>query len=110
MMQRLFRILIFVIVLPAIVLQQSAVAAAATPDEKKQDKSALAVSPAIVEHILKPGIEKKYELRVTNLTNFPLPISGSVRNFVALEDVVDPNKRKLYDASKWFTISEPDFI
>jgi hypothetical protein len=78
--------------------------------QPKQDKSALAVSPAIFEHVLEPGVPKPVKLRVTNLTNFPLPISGTVKSFVALEEIEDPAKQALYDASKWFAITEPDFI
>lgn len=78
--------------------------------QTQSNKSALAVSPAIVEHVLTPDKKKEFTLRVTNLTNFPLPISGTVKNFVTLESVEDPKKQALYDASKWFTITEPDFI
>jgi hypothetical protein len=80
------------------------------PTQNQQSKSALAVSPAIVEHVLVPGEKKEFTLNITNLTNFPLPISGTVKNFVTLEDVEDPKKQAMYDASKWFTISEPNFI
>lgn len=76
----------------------------------QSNKSALAVSPAIVEQVLTPGGTTSYKLNVSNLTNFPLPISGTVQSFTSLEDIVDVRKRQLYDASKWFVISEPDFI
>lgn len=87
----------------------SAALAQNTP-ANKPGKSALAVSPAIVEHILTPGKSKQFTLRVTNLTDFPLPISGSVKNFITLEQVISSKNLALYDASKWFTITEPDFI
>lgn len=78
--------------------------------EQNPNKSALAISPAIVEHVLTPGEKKEFTLRLTNMTNFPLPISGSIKNFEPLEDVQDKKLLSLYDASKWFTIKEPDFI
>ncbi|HSH18299.1 MAG TPA: hypothetical protein VK978_02865 [Candidatus Saccharimonadales bacterium] len=112
---RYFRLIITVFIMTATLalsLYSSAQAAShgSSPGQTGQDKSALAISPAIVEHILKPGENKQFTLRVTNLTNFPLPISGTVKNFLPLEDIEEPSKRALYDASTWITIAEPDFI
>lgn len=76
----------------------------------QSNKSALAISPAIIEKVLTPEKTETFTLLVTNLTSFPLPISGTVKNFVALEEIEDDRKRELYDASKWFTVNKPDFI
>lgn len=83
---------------------------AATDTAAGAGKSALTISPAIVEHVTEPGEKKTYTLRLTNITDFPLPISGTVKSFFPLEEIQDPRMRALYDASAWFDITEPDFI
>lgn len=72
-------------------------------------QSALGVSPAIFELVLEPGTEKTETLRIFNVTNFPLPIKASVRNFTPKEDIPEEAK-KTFDASAWFTLEPTDFI
>lgn len=88
----------------------SAQTASSLPVPDSPSRSALAISPAIVEYVLQPGVKKEFTLRITNMTTVPLPISGSVKNFVPLEGVASASSRKLFDASQWFVITEPDFI
>ncbi|MDP2873839.1 MAG: hypothetical protein Q8N84_00900 [bacterium] len=76
---------------------------------QEQPQSALGVSPAIFELVLEPGEEKTETLRVFNVTNFPLPIKASVKNFTPKEDIPEEAK-KIFDASAWFTIEPTDFI
>ncbi len=72
-------------------------------------QSALGVSPAIFELVLEPGEEKTETLRVFNVTNFPLPIKASVKNFTPKEEISEEAK-KIFDASAWFTLEPTDFI
>lgn len=72
--------------------------------------SALTVSPAITEQVTPGGQKKEIVLRVSNITDFPLPISSTVRNFIPAEQLDTPGDKSKYDASKWFTIADPDFI
>lgn len=77
--------------------------------EESAPQSALGVSPAISELVLTPGEKKTDKILVFNVTNFPLPIKGTVRNFNPKEEVPGEAK-KIYDASSWFTITPSDFI
>lgn len=110
-MRRLFIVLALSVALAAGTRPLAAAAQTLSSASSGQSsKSALAVSPAIIEEVLKPGVTTEYVLRISNLTNFPLPISGTIKNFVPIEELEDRSKQSLYDASQWFRISEPDFI
>jgi len=73
-------------------------------------KSALAVSPAIIEEVLEPGKPTPFTLQVNNITNFPLPIKTMIRNFVVQSETFEKTERDRLDASQWFNIEDPDFI
>src|SRR5206468_3825953 len=75
-----------------------------------KSQSALAVSPAISEDVVPVSKPKIITVQVTNLTPFPLPISGTAKNFIPLEQVSGQAEQVKYDASKWFEITDPDFI
>lgn len=75
----------------------------------QQQSQALSVSPAILEVVADAGKPFTTVVTVTNITNVPLPIKGSVKNFTPNEDIPqDPNG--IFQAQNWFKIAEPDFI
>ena len=77
--------------------------------QEPPNQSALGVSPAIMEEVLTPGKVLESKVTITNVTNFPLPIKGTVKNF--LTDFVIPDKdRGIFDASAWFKLEPADFI
>lgn len=73
-------------------------------------KSALGVSPAIMEQALTPGKLTEFTVQVHNVTNFPLPIKSYVRDLRLQGETLSESARARLDASRWFTIEEPDFI
>jgi|SRR5688572_5599228 len=73
-------------------------------------QSALAVSPAIMEEVLTPGEQIPFTLNVHNVTNFPLPIKAFVRNLTVQSEEFEKTDQARLDASRWFSINEPDFI
>lgn len=76
---------------------------------QEENQSAIAVGPAILEEILIPGQTHQAKVVVSNITNSPLPIKSSVRNFLQREEVpLDSLFR--YDASAWIYVNPPDFI
>jgi P pilus assembly chaperone PapD len=76
----------------------------------QSSQSALTVSPAITEDVVSADKPKTVTVRVSNITNFPLPISGTVKNFTPLEQIENSSEKSKYDASQWFVIKDPDFI
>lgn len=100
-----------VLVLLLIQIMPHSFAGAQTTDTKEQpSQSALGVSPAIVEHALIPGQTVSFTLQVNNVTNFPLPVKGFVKDLRLQAENLKTSERSRLDASKWFTIEEPDFI
>lgn len=85
-------------------------AAQAMDEEQSISKSALAVSPAIIEEVLTPGEPTSFTLQVHNVTNFPLPIKGFVKNLNVQSEELEKTDKERLDASQWFVIEEPDFI
>lgn len=86
---------------------------AAAPLAAKEDpasKTALAVSPAIIEEVLEPGKPTAFTVKVNNVTNFPLPVKGFVKDMTIQGAQLDDAAKEKLDASRWFTIEEPDFI
>lgn len=81
-------------------------------EQEQPNKSALAVSPAILEMILEPGGTNETKVIVINITNFPIPIKAMVRNFIPNEPIFDKSEEteKILDASSWFTVEPADFI
>lgn len=73
-------------------------------------QSALAVSPAIMEEVLTPGEPLSFSINVHNITNSPLPIKSFVRNLTVQSADLEKTDRDRLDASRWFSITEPDFI
>lgn len=73
-------------------------------------KSALAVSPAIIEEVLEPGKPTPFALQINNITNFPLPVKAIVRDFAVQSETLEKTERARLDASQWFSIQDPDFI
>lgn len=79
-------------------------------DAQPVSKSALAVSPAIIEEVLTPGKPTNFTLHVHNTTNFPLPIKTFVRNLTPNSPTMTQAGSERLDASLWFIVDEPDFI
>lgn len=84
--------------------------AAAQQAGQNPSQSALAVSPAIMEHVLERGKATPFTVQVSNVTNFPLPIKAMVRSFTVQSAELEKTERARLDASSWFAIEEPDFI
>jgi hypothetical protein len=89
---------------------RAALAQSAQQEDTKASQSALAVSPAIIEEVLTPGKPTEFTLYVNNVTNFPLPVKATVRDFIVQSDNLEKTERARLDASRWFIINEPDFI
>lgn len=83
-----------------------------TTTDTSVSKSALAVSPAIIENILTPGEPSSFTVEVRNITGFPLPIKSFVRGLTTEDHTSDlsQDEKARLDASQWFAIEEPDFI
>ncbi len=73
-------------------------------------KSALSVSPAIIESSLELGKSAPFTLTVRNVTNSPLPVTSYVRAFTVQSAELEKTDQDRLDASKWFNIQDPDFI
>lgn len=69
----------------------------------------LSVSPAIGEWVVAPGQSQTRTVRVSNLTNDPLPISSVVRGLDVQEKIATTD-RTIFDASTWFHVEDGDFI
>ena len=78
-------------------------------EKKETPKTALGVTPAIVELVIEPEKTSESSVTVFNVTNFPLPIKGTVKNFVPKEEI-PPNSQNIFDASAWIKIEPSDFI
>lgn len=103
------------IVVAMIILSMGSASTAAHAQEwsaNPNSQSALAVSPAILEHVLTPGQPTSFTIEVRNITSFPLPIRSFVRGLTTEKHTTDLSEPELarLDASRWFTINEPDFI
>jgi hypothetical protein len=97
----------------AIVIGLFLVALAAVPIAAKDEpasQTALAVSPAIIEEVLEPGKDATFTVLVHNVTSFPLPVKGFVRDMTLQDVQLDESAKAKLDASRWFSIEEPDFI
>lgn len=71
---------------------------------------ALQVGPAIIETIMAPDeMPEETSISIYNSTNFPLPIKGAVREFLAREEI-EPRAKTIFDASSWITLDPADFI
>lgn len=77
--------------------------------QDQPNQSALGVSPAIIEEVLTTGKTQKIKIFVYNVTNFPLPIKGTVANFIAKEEIPQEAK-EIFDASSWIKLEPSDFI
>jgi hypothetical protein len=71
--------------------------------------TSLAVSPAVIEDIVKPGSDVDQTISIVNLTDIPLPIKATPRNFIPNEGVEGVSSTA-FDASAWFKIEPADFI
>jgi len=106
--KKLFPILIFYILY---FILNVPVAAQTIIDTTK--KTALGVSPAIIETILDEKTPTEKEISLYNLTNFPIPIKTTIESFSPKERLEIPEKDfKKYDASTWVEIDkdQKDFI
>lgn len=74
-----------------------------------QQPTALTVSPAISEWIVKPGDSSTKSVMLTNTTDEPLPVKSVAKSLV-VNEAIAPQDRHLFDASAWVTIHDPDFI
>ena len=88
----------------------SPVVSAESAHESPATKSALVVSPAIIEEVLTPGAPTDFTLQIQNATNFPLPIKTFVRNLIPKANSSEQVNSDRLDASQWFVVEEPDFI
>ena len=79
-------------------------------EETPTSKSALAVSPAIIESVLELGKPVPFTVQVANITNFPLPVKSFVRDFAVQSTELEKTERARLDSSQWFSIKDPDFI
>lgn len=77
--------------------------------QEQPKQSALGVSPAILELVLDPGKKSEAKVTVINVTNFPLPIKASAKNFNLNEEILGEGK-EIFDASSWIKIEPADFI
>ncbi len=104
----MYRRIIVAVFVTALLLAPVAKAEIETP----ASKSALAVSPAIIENVLTPGEPSEFTVQVHNVTNFPLPIKTFMRGLTAESYTSDLTQDELarLDASLWFTIKDADFI
>lgn len=80
-----------------------------TKAQEEENKSALAVGPAILEQILTPGVETQTKVFVSNLTSTPLPIKSQVSGFLSKEEF-PVDKKYVFDASSWIYVEPADFI
>lgn len=71
--------------------------------------TSLAIAPAIIESIAKPGESVKTKVKLANQTNIPLPIKGTVRDFIPNE-AVNSEDASAFQAAGWFTLNPQDFI
>jgi hypothetical protein len=113
MTQRMTRFLVTLLIASLIVVGGGTDRAGAqqqTAGPPTPSQSALGVSPAIIEEVLTPGKPTAFTLTVSNVTNFPLPVKGMVRDFTVQSADLQTADRDRLDASKWFTLDEPDFI
>ncbi len=70
---------------------------------------ALGVDKSIIESVVDPGVAQTQEIRLTNLTNFPLPIKASKESFTPREKLDIPQDQLgIYDASSWITLADED--
>lgn len=102
MQRKMFRFLIFLL-LATTALFVSPVRA------EEPTKTPLSVSPAIAEWILAPGESQQKSILVANNSDKPLLISAVIKSF-DVQQKLSSAESAIYDASKWFTINEPDFI
>ncbi len=79
---------------------------------QEQNQSALGIAPAIVELVLTPGKRSQTIISVSNVTNFPLPIKGSVKSFAGFEQesMEVSMYSEIFDSSSWMKIEPTDFI
>jgi hypothetical protein len=80
--------------------------------EESTPQSALGVAPAIIEVVLEPGKTKTTTVSVFNITNFPLPVKGSIRAFLNEDSLIGSQAaaKETFDASSWFKLEPSDFI
>jgi len=71
--------------------------------------TALTVSPAIFEAVIKPGVASHHEITLTNDSMIPIPIKGIVSSFIASEDIKSIDKAS-FNAAAWIHLDPPDFI
>jgi hypothetical protein len=106
---RAFRIAAAVVALTATLAAAAPAVWAATPAPAETGASGLTVGPAIIEQPLEVGKPVTRTVTVSNATSRPLPVHASAASLVPGQPLQSIN-RNIFDASKWFTLSEPDFI
>lgn len=82
--------------------------AAHAETSQQQPKSGLAISPPTFELSANPGETLKNSLRVDNITNEPLEVTVTTRNFTALgeEGAVDLSEEEsAFSLAKWISVS-----
>lgn len=83
--------------------------AGASDTRQPGNQLALGVTPAITEIVLEPGKQKAKLITVTNVTNEPVPVKGTIASMMPYETVKEAD-RKIFDASSWLHLSETEFI
>lgn len=69
----------------------------------------LSVGPAIIDNEVSPGVSFDTEVTLYNVSEKSLAIHATVSGLVP-DSKYDPDYAAAYDASKWFTLSTPDFL
>jgi hypothetical protein len=75
-----------------------------------QNELGLAVNPAILEVVGAPGESSSQEINIKNNGNNPLPIRFQSRSSYKLDELIDPDKQSLFDASSWISVDQSDRI
>ena len=88
-------------VLAAVMLLSTPVGAFAKPD--------MTVSPAITEWAAKPGGTETKTVKVINPKDSPIPLRVIAEAMIVQEEIAS-EERARFDASQWFSISDPYFI
>ena len=78
--------------------------------QEKISQTALSVSPAILEQVLDRGKKKETVVTVTNVTKFPLPVKGMVKDFIVSESFDSAQDKGIFDSSAWIKLEPSDFI
>ena len=102
--------LIFSAVNLNLVLANSISPKAQTVESTSNQKiTSIGIDPAIIEIILEPGVSSKRDVRLSNLTNFAIPIKAIKQGLSPNEkSKIEPQDIQRFDASSWIKMSDDD--